>query len=858
MRTLALLLRWFTLRHARRSLRRSALLVAVLGLGVAVFIAIRLANRAAVDSFSTFTDSLSGASDYSVRAPAGPLPEAALDEVRRCLGDLPVDLVPVLEVVSAPPAPRGSGPRIGAPSFQIVGLDLLALGNLPSLAGLQETYLRGNAGPGSFWERMSGPSGAWLSAAYGPLPKTLDLVFGEKVVPIPVEGAIPTRPEAPVPSATLAVMSLRTLQAITGRQGQLDHIDLVVEPGADVEGVRSRAGEALQRAAAGRWVIESADARRQTASAMTGAFRFNLSVLSLISLLVGLYLVVEALDGAVIRRRSEVAILRSLGVTEGAVRTAWLTESALLGLAGGVLGVLAGWAAAQVAVRIVGRTVDALYFSTTIHGANLRFHEAVLGILLGVLASLAAGWWPAHVAARTPPAQVLHRTAPPRPGSGLELAAGLSLAAAGAGLAMLPPWRSGGGIRLPVGGFGAAFCWIVGGGLVAGRLLRPVGRLLRRVGWGGAAGVVAAGQLRRASGRLRLVVAALHCAFGMAAGMAILVASFERSVVGWIDHILDADLYATSAAGSATSAHPFLALDTVDRIRTQPGVASVDKVTVIPITLGGRSTLLTGTSLAHVASDYLWVHPPDPHGVDPLGCAFVSESYCDQWDARVGSVVDLPTPSGRRALRIAGVFADYGSERGTIVVDRGALDAWFHEDRPTHLSIGLGPGADPLAVRSDLMRQFPGLAIYTQASIRGEVLRVFRQTFGITYALEFIAVAVAVIGLAIALASAIYDRRDDLTVLRALGFRRRELAWAGAYEAAAVSVVSVVVGTILSVALGWLLIYVINKQSFGWTLGFRIPWLEVAGLSAALIATALAVGGLVGRSGAALAADREE
>lgn len=862
LRVLSLLLRWFALRHARDSLRASALLVAVLALGVSVFVAIRLANRAAVESFRSFADGLAGQSDFSVRAKAGALPEGDLAEVRRALGHQPVDLVPVLEAVSARPAGSGASPQIGSLTYQVLGVDLLGLGNLPAAADLPSRYLRQAAGdnsaPNRFWEDLAGPPQVWVSPAVHPLPTALDLVFGEQVHRIPVAGPIPTLPDSPAPPATLLVMSLDRLQELTGRKGQLDRIDVLLEAGPDPDRRRAEVGAALR--SSGRWIVDSSESRRKTGAAMTEAFRFNLTVLSLIALLVGLYLIFEALDGAVVRRRTEIAVLRSLGVTVGDIRLAWLVESALLGLLGGAVGIVGGWAAAQLAVRAVGRTVDALYFSTSIATAGLTPGEAALGLALGITASLVAGWWPAHIAARVPPAQTLPRSSAPPRGrpwpADLGLAAGL--VALGVVLARLPPWRSDPVSRLPIGGFGAALCWIVGGGLACGWLLPVVGRGLRRIGPRSAPVVVALGQLRRAAGRQRLAVAALHCAFGMAAGMAILVASFEHSVVAWIDQILKADLYLTSEAGTNTTAHAFLSLDAVRQIQTLPGVLKVEPVTVIPVNLAAGSTQLTGTDLGEAARDCAWVEAPTSRLTSNGVAAFASEAFCERFNAGVGATVLLPTPTGVQPLRIVGVFADYGNERGSLMVERDNVMRWFQEPRPTHLSVWLRPGTDLLAARDELHRRFPGLAVYTNATLREEVLRVFRQTFGITYALEVIGIFVSLAGLALALASAILDRRDELTVLRTLGFRRGELASAAAVEAVAVAGAAVTGGFALSVALGWLLIHVINKQSFGWTLGFRIPWGQLAALALAIVVLAAAVGGAVGRIGAGLAVDREE
>ncbi|NCX99224.1 MAG: ABC transporter permease, partial [Planctomycetia bacterium] len=275
-------------------------------------------------------------------------------------------------------------------------------------------------------------------------------------------------------------------------------------------------------------------------------------------------------------------------------------------------------------------------------------------------------------------------------------------------------------------------------------------------------------------------------------------------------------------------------------------------------------TTLGGGDLADQAGrgGFLWVDgPPAPEALDPTlnaGLALISESFSDRFHIRRSDTLSVPTPGGPKTLRVAAVFADYGNERGTVLVDRIHTVRWFADDHATSLALDLAPGASAETVRAELLAAHPGLAIFTNAALRAEVLRVFRQTFSITYALQGIGLAVAVVGLALSLASVLLDRRDELTTLRALGFRRAEIAHATAVEGGVLALCAALAGIALSFALGWLLIHVINKQSFGWTLAFAVPGGQLAALGALVVGTGVGVSHLVGRWGADLPADREE
>lgn len=880
-----LLLRRFALRHWRFAPRQSLLLVLILAMGVAVFVAVRLANRAAVSSFTHFTDTLTGRSDWIIQAPAGPLPESVLPELRAALGTEPVHILPVVEASASRPAlPGENADKFGRPAYTVLGVDLLGLANLArdqdrSFFGQQVRAQNTDGGAGSgaaakeaprdLWSYFNGPPQLWISDAFAAEPPTeVELVFDESIRRIHVAGVIPSAPDAPRAPATLMIMDLPQLQRITGKVGRVDRVEFIVEPGPRLDERRTALREKLEALShqGERWSVTSPGARRESAEMMTRAFRLNLTILSLIALLVGLYLIFQALDGAVVRRRPEIAILRSLGVEAGTIYRVWLLESAVLGLAGGALGLLLGWAGAQVSVRAVGQTVNALYYATTVASADLTLAEIGLGLSLGTVAALIAGWWPARAAAQTPPAQVLQRSAAPAPGNAVFASAPLGIACVLAGIACtwVPAWRFEGGGRFPVAGYAAAFLWIFGAGILCGFLLPALAGALRAIGRRLAPARVALSHLRRPSGRHRLAAAALLCAIGMTAGMAILVGSFEVTMQGWVKRTLQADLYIASSGAQSASARNFLSTAAVDAMAAHPAVARSSRLVAYEITLDGLSTLLSGgdQSLAASRVDLPWVQAPKDGAVfdadHNAGLVLVSEAFSERFRKRRGDTFALPTPSGPQPVTIAGVYADYGNERGSILADRRHVTRWFGQDNVSNLAVFVKDGVEAEALREEWVREYPGLTVYTNSRLRSEILRIFRQTFSITYALEIVGVLVAVVGLALTLVSVLLDRREELTTLRALGFRRREIALATAIEGASIALAAVLGGLVLSLALGWLLIHVINKQSFGWTLSFALPWGQLAALAATICATGWGVSYAVGLWGAALPADQEE
>ena len=854
---LRLLLRKFTLRHWRREPGQAVLLVMILALGVAVYFSIRLANRAVLASFERFTDVLSHETDFVVSAPAGSLPETILPELRAALGARPVHMIPVIETTAARPR-RDADAEIGSvETFRLIGLDLIGIQNLreedTSPEPMREIW---TGGVGNLHAIFVSPSLAEKPGAH------LPLLIDDRLVSLEIAGQIPARNNDPAAPASLIIMDLPAAQALTERRGQIDRVEFLVESGPDRAARRAEAAKIVTDAAQGRWRVETSADRRESGAMMTRAFRLNLTVLSLIALLVGLYLIYQALDGAVLRRRQEIAILRSLGVEERTIRRAWLLESLLVGAVGGTLGALLGWAGAQFAVRFVGRTVNALYFANSADSAHLHFGEFAWTLALAILASVAAGWAPARTAARMPPAQLIGRyhTAGPGPRVLRSRALAVALIVLGGIAAKLPALHWEGGTRIALGGFVAAGAWLFAGGIVSGHLLRGLGALVRP--WGNLSPLarLAVSHLSPPSGRHCLAAASLACAIAMTVGMAILVGSFEHTMQHWITTTFQADLYISSAGAQGASSQNRMRPETWRRLASDPAVVDANVLHSAEVVFPGGTAMVIGVNsqFDRRQNTVAWLGGTPTQWLDEGDITFVSEAFAERFGTRLGDLLTVPTPSGARVLRVAGVFADYSSERGTVTIDRTKFVDWFRDDAARSVILKLRDPASAEILRTRWLAENPGLQIFTNAHLRTEVLRIFRQTFSITYALEGIGVCVAVLGLALTLVSVLLDRQADLTTLRALGVSRRDMALSAAIEGFGTALAGLLAGLAASLLLGWLLIHVINKQTFGWTLLLAVPTPTLALLAVLVLSAALTAAALVGYWGAGLPADRDE
>lgn len=847
------------LRHWRREPALTLTLAGILALGVAVFLAVRLANKAAVSGFGLFTESISGESDLLLRPGSGMLDASILRDLRKISAELPVDYFPVLELSGA------KGGEEEADLLRFVGVDLVAIGNAIGQSG--EAIGSPVMAPD---ESEPSPLGAtdacFVGEAFARVRgvkkgSRLRVWIQDRSADLRIAGILPDPANRPAIPENLLLMDLPALQRASGEARRISRIEIRFpgEGRTRTEVTRGLAEFSQQRGL----ILETPEDRKSSVTRMSAAFRLNLTILSGLALLVGIYLIFQALEAAVTKRRGEIAILRSLGVTPEQIRRTWLTEAAALGLAGGILGILLGRLLAEGLVGGIAATVNTLYYETTTSAVSLHPGEAAFSLLFGIVASLVAGWVPAREASLTPPSQAMRQGAQ---GGGLiwlrRWPLGVFLLVLAFFVTRFPALTFSGGTIFPLGGYLAALLAVLGGSVLLGALFRPLSRF---IGWGRGDAMrrYAASRLAAVGGRHRLTAAGLSVAIGMSAAMAILVASFEKTLTSWIEQLLKADLYI--AAPGAPSVANGNSISEVDwrALLELPGIDGADTLQRQSVTYEGRELLIGGTTYHDDPARHLqllWIDVPekaDPASLDDGG-AWVSEPFARRFRKAIGDVVTLPTPAGIKEVEVEGIYADYGNEGGTVLVARRFTEDWFGDGSVSNLAIYTSPGADPEIVLERVREHFPALVARTNQRLREESIRIFHQTFAVTYALEAIAVIIAVAGLGLALAGLLLERRNELSTLRAIGATRRDIARAAMWEGLGIALAGLCGGLAVSFFLGWILIGVINPQSFGWTLRYAVPWGTFVFLIGITLATSALVAWAVGFRNANLKSDREE
>jgi putative ABC transport system permease protein len=853
------LFRWVSLRHLAGEWPRTLLTLLGVALGVAVFVSIRLANHSAMASFSDTVEAVAGRANLQVAAGGEGFDERLFTAVRRVPGV--VAAAPAVQVdVLAAPGRRSGGEEVPLGQRGAWQEALLVLGVDPLLespfARVRPAAAAADSAALAF---LLDPRGAaitpTLARRHGlAVGDTLTVLASGRPVPLTVRMVLEAGPFEQAYGGNVLAVDIATAQELFHRVGRLDRIDLLVDPRRrDEVAAEIRAG-----LPAGVEVGAPAARTRQVEN-MVRAFDLNLTALSFIAVFVATFLIFTAVGMAVLRRRRETGILRALGVTRAGCLRLFLAEGLFYGVAGSALGLVLGTLLARGTLGAVSRTLSDLYLVH--HAERLRLDPAtyLLGFALGVGSALLSALAPAIEAARTPPvltmrqgAQVGGRGAP----VGRLAAGGVGLLALG-GLVALWTVRE----QQPLGGFASAFLLLAGFSLVTPGFALLVesaaGPVLGRVL--GVEGALGARYLREAVARTGAITAALMVAAGMLVALTLMVSSFRRTVDTWVGQTIRGDLYVEPAghrlSGSSTALPPGLPA----AVAAIPGVAAVDTYRGTRIVHGGRPAMMVGVDLA-VQRERGGLRFTRGEAREVLGRALgrdealVTESFAHHHRLVPGDSLELATAAGPARLRVAGVLYDYSTDAGAVLVDRRLYARLWRDDRAQSFALYLEPDADPDAVRRALVERAQGLVLHVipNRALRERVLVVFDQTFRITWALQSIAVLVAVLGVASALTTLILQRGREIGVLRAVGALRGQVRRMVLAESALLGLIGASLGGMCGYALALLLVHVINKQFFGWSIQMTVdPWVFVH-------TTALMVGAalLAGLGPARLAAGR--
>jgi putative ABC transport system permease protein len=801
------------LRPLRKEPVRTILTILAVALGVSVVIAIDLAGGAAAGSFHSSIEALTGNSDILITGTGG-VPQNLLGK----LVQLPYAFTfsPRIEDFASL---DGQGEAI-----PFIGIDLVAHAN--------------SALPGDASTDMPGDNPIWVGSKLElKTGKHVHLLINDQMHEFTVQGQIPKQ--------FVIVADIGLAQTVTGKLGRIDSIDVHVPHQGSIEQWQSY----LRKQVPTSVTVNPQGARTVENRKMLSAFRWNLRALSYIALVVGAFLIYNTISISVVRRRNEIGVLRAIGAPRDFILRGFLAEALFFAITGSALGVVMGRVMAIGAVRLIGITVESLYVSSQPSPIALNLTATSMGVGLGIAISLLAALAPSIEASHVAPIEAMARgrneyNAARRSKRTIAWAIAALIAAAGCSLAPAIDGE-------PMFGYLSVLLLIVGTAAAIPNIVTWFGEIAHRLleKLLGIEAKIAMQSLRASLGRTSVLTAALTTAVAMTASVGIMVGSFRETVTVWMDGQLKADFYMRPAGMPAVDRYPTMSDDIGDRIEKIPGVSSIDRFRAYAINYEGMPAILGSADSSRVENTAATLFLPGQNREAilkklPTGdYCMVSEPFANKHHVKPGSKLSLPVGNAKHTFTVLGVYYDYSTERGVIIVERKVLMKYLPDPSVSTLAVYVKPGDDGRQIRKEIDRIISGrsVLVFENRDLRHMAIEIFDRTFAITYALEAVAIGVAVMGIAGALLAMVIDRRREFALLRFLGAAQGQITRIILCEAGLLGLFSNVIGLIMGTSLSLILIYVINKQSFGWTIQFHWPAAALLGaLTGVYLATVIA------------------
>lgn len=859
---------WHVVRYTRRHPLLAGLNILSVALGVSVYLAIQIANHSANQSFAASIDLVAGKANLEVRSPSGGFDETVLPKLTHAPG-----------VKAATPLVEGYAtlPDFPGDYLQLLGVDVFT--NLPfatfAIGGQSasdvldldlDSWLgdpRGLAITDEFAQQHGLKVGSPIRLQVNGKEETMTVRFLMRLVDT----------AAGKGNSRVGALDIGWAQELFGKQGKLSSVQLLLDKPREAEAMAATLSGLVPPDV----TISPPGQRSGQVERMLAGFELNLGALSLISLMVGMFLIYNTIAASVVRRRIETGILRAMGATRVEVQALFLGEAILFGVFGVVLGIFGGVCLARFLLgREIARVISTLYLLVSVDRYFLTPLLVGSAFFFGLGSVVAAAWLPAREGAMANPVTALslglgltrERT---RLHASRWLLAGVvtllvALACSVLSLTSGPPWL----------GFGSAFFVLLGFALTVPAVIGGVSAIIRRVMQRADDGPgrddtapaasrpaarasalassntllrIASQNLHRSLHRTAVIVAALMAAVAMTVGISVMIHAFRQTVETWIDRAIVADIFMTPTANETLGNGAFFPPDVLAALRREPSVRTVDTVREIGINVRGdrvsmavvegdnqnRLAFVGGHSAEKLAAFY------EPNTV------LVSEPFAHRYHVAAGDRLPIATPGGTVEFAIAGIYYDYSRDAGIVAISRQNFLSHWHDDRVMSAAIYLRNGVD-LDATADLIRQkfnHQGeFLIFSNRAIREKVFEIFAQTFRITSVLRGIAVVVAVIGIFLTLTTLITEREKEIGILRALGASRSQVQGIVLVESALIGTLASLLGVVSGLVLSLVLTYVINKAFFGWTIQFSVPWLAVLSTPAWILVAALVAGWL--------------
>ncbi|BCX05350.1 MAG: permease [Candidatus Roseilinea sp.] len=827
------------LRYLLRRPFQSILCILGVALGVAMVIAIDLANGSASRAFELSTETVAGRATHQVVGSGAGLDE---DVYRRIKVELGVrEAAPVVESYA-------TAIELDQQPLRVLGIDAFADAPFRSYLGEGNAALQQGDLTDFFVRPDAILIGEALARQYGlRVGSAITLRAGDRRQPMRVAGILtPADENSRRALDGLAIVDISTAQELFDMSGRLSHIDLIADERTEagrtlLERVRSVLPEGAQ--------IVKPRARSQSVESLTDAFRLNLTALSLLALVVGMFLIYNTITFSVVQRRPVIGTLRCLGVTQREIFRQILLETLLLGIIGGVIGIGLGVLLGRGAVGLVSQTINDLYYTVNVRSVTIEPLTLLKGFALGLVASLVAALAPAYEATSIPPITALKRSNVEQRVQRLLpwiALAGVVMFAIGGAMLLLT--------RALVVNLAGIFFVLIGLAFVSPLLTLALMRLLAPLldCIVGLVGRMSARNVVNSISRTAIAIASLMVAVSVIIGLQSMIGSFRTTVESWLDASLTADVYVAPPAAGANAGDPTIESAVVEAFEALPDVIDVmlfrrtpvdfrvavpragsgDSMTQPPADYKSAALLAIRSDRERADETFVWTARPanglwgSMAGRDEVQ---VSEPFANKHGVTPqNDRLVLRTEQGEREFLVVAVYYDYASDAGVILMRRDTYRRYWRDDKISSLALYIDDARvrDVGAFVEQLRRQFAGreLVISANRELRADALAIFDRTFAITGALNLLAMVVAFIGVLSALMALQIERTRELGVLRANGMTLRQLWRMTLLETGLMGGTAGLLSMPTGFLLALILVYIINLRSFGWTIRLDLQW----------------------------------
>ena len=809
------LLKNVTFRHLRYHKGRTFLSMVGIALGVAVFVSVQTAIYTAIESFNASVDHVSGKANLQVTSFGRGFSEEVYLKVKKVPGIKAA--TPVIQYVSKMDEP------IGEPLY-LLGIDVF------SDRPFREYQFHETDDEGLLFLKTPNSIAITekLANRHGlKRGQKITLIVGSKKVTLTITNLLKMEGPANSLEGNFGLIDIASAQEALEKVGLIDRIDVIVDKSQPMEATERELKKVIPPGVE----VRRSDTRSGQIEKMVSAFHLNLTALSFISLIVGMFLIYNAISVSVIQRRREIGILRSIGLTRPQVLGLFIGEAAWIGCLGSLVGIGLGIGLAKLMLYLVSRTITALYI--LVKAEHLLISPSILmaGFGMGVFASVLSSIGPAREASKIAPKEALALgtlETKIRTRLGHFSLIGVGLLILSFILALQRPIS-----HRPIFGFLAALLILIGVSFLIpsvttflNRLLAP---LLHRLF--GSEGKLASRYLHDSMARTAITIAALMTALSMLISISIMILSFRKTVDLWVEQSINGDVFIFPGSYSITGYSALLPLEVSRALPSLPGVKAVDSFRALEVEYQGQPALIAAVDgqvflnmkvIRFTRGNSRAILRQFAEGQAIL----VTESFSLRHHVKAGDRIKLNTPQGEREFLVSGVFYDYSSDWGMVLLEKKLFQSLWKDETIHSAGIYLKEGVSQEAFKEVIRERYSKpyrLFVVSHRQLRKEVLKIFDQTFAITYALEFIAIIVAILGIVNSLNALIIERQRDIGIVRAVGAFQRQIQKTTLIEAGMIGFFSHILGLLCGFLLSVLLIYVINKQSFGWTVQFSIP-----------------------------------